>query len=71
MNATLTVIEASAWLGISKNTAYEAVRRDGKLAGVSVIRVGRRLLVPRAPLLAVLGLDPHTVDETANEEGSG
>jgi hypothetical protein len=66
MSATLTVTAAAALLGISRNSAFEAVRRDGELAGVPVIRVGRRLLVPRVPFFAVLG-----VDETADEESSG
>lgn len=56
--ATLTIPEAAELLGVSRNTAYETARRDGELAGVPVIRVGqRRLLVPRAPLLEVLGVE--------------
>jgi hypothetical protein len=66
VSATLTVTAAAALLGIARNSAFEAIRRDGELAGVPVIRVGRRLLVPRAPFFAVLG-----VDETADEESSG
>ena len=55
--ATLTIPEAAELLGCSRNTAYETVRRDGELAGVAVIKIGeRRLLLPRAPLLAVLGV---------------
>ena len=66
MSATLTIPEAAALLGVSRNTAYETARRDGELAGVPVIRVGqRRLLVPRAPLLVVLGVEQRTVDEAA------
>ncbi len=63
MSATLTILQASKLLGISKNTAYEAAR-SGQLAGVPVLRVGRRLLVPAAPLLALLGL---TLDEESEE----
>ena len=60
MSATLTIAEAAELLGVSRNTAYETARRDGSLAGVPVIRVGqRRLLLPRAPLLAMLGVDPN------------
>ncbi len=49
--------------GIGRNLAYEIVARDGELAGVSVLRIGRRLLIPEARLLAVLGLDdsPNSV----------
>ena len=57
MSATLTMPEAAELLGVSRNTAYQLARRDGELAGVVVLRVGRRLLIPRAPLLAVLGVD--------------
>lgn len=71
MSATLTIPEACALLGLSKNSGYQAARRDGELAGVPVLRVGCRLLVPKAPLFAALGLDEPTVDETADEEGSG
>ena len=66
MSATLTVTAAAALLGISRNSAFEAIRRDDELAGIGIIHVGRRLLVPRAPFFAVLG-----VDETSDEESSG
>jgi len=51
--ATLTIEETAAQLGISRSSAYEAARR-GQL-GVPVIRIGRRLLVPRAALERLLG----------------
>ncbi len=57
VSATLTVTEAAKLLGVGRNLAYEIVARDGELAGVPVIRVGRRLLIPQARFLAVLGLD--------------
>ena len=57
VSATLTVPEAAQLLGIGRNLAYEIVGRDGEIAGVPVIRVGRRLLIPLARLLEVLGLD--------------
>lgn len=57
VSATLTVPEAARLLGVGRNLAYEIAARDGEIAGVPVIRVGRRLLVPLARLLAVLGLD--------------
>lgn len=64
MSATLTIPEVAELLGIARNTAYSVARRDGAIAGVPVIRVGeRRLLVPRAPLLLVLGVEERTVDE--------
>jgi excisionase family DNA binding protein len=56
VSATLTVPEAARLLGIGRNLAYEIAARDGEIAGVTVIRVGRRLLIPLARLLEVLGL---------------
>ena len=50
---TLTIEEAAHELGISRYLAYEQAR-TGQLAGVPVLRVGRRLLVPRAALDRVL-----------------
>jgi excisionase family DNA binding protein len=43
---TLTVEEAAALLGIGRNSAYQAVAR-GELPA---LRLGRRLLIPRAAL---------------------
>jgi len=48
---TLTVEEAGGLLGISRNSAYEAARR-GELPA---IRIGKRLIVPRAALEKLLG----------------
>jgi len=47
---TMTVGEAATALGISRNLAYQAVR-DGH---IPVIRIGRRLLVPRRALERLL-----------------
>lgn len=49
--ATLTVEQAATILGISRGSAYEAAR-SGQLP---TIRIGRRLLVPRAKLEELLG----------------
>ena len=49
-----TVSEAAALLGISRAFAYELVAR-GELP---VIRLGRRRLVPRRALLALVELEP-------------
>jgi len=43
---TLTVIEAARILGLSRNAAYEAIRR-GELPA---LRFGRRVVVPAAAL---------------------
>ena len=50
---TITIDEAARLLGIGRNLAYQAAR-TGSLASVPVIRVGKRLLVPRAPLERLL-----------------
>jgi len=48
---TVTVEEAAQMLGISRSSAYECVRR-GELRA---LRLGRRLVVPRAALEELLG----------------
>jgi excisionase family DNA binding protein len=48
---TLTVEQAAKLLRISRGLAYEAARRGE----IPTIRLGRRVLVPRAKLLALLG----------------
>lgn len=50
---TLTVEEAAALLGISRNSAYEAVRR-GEIPSV---RIGGRIVIPRQRFLDWLGAD--------------
>jgi excisionase family DNA binding protein len=50
---TLTVKEAAGLLGISLHGAYDAAHR-GELP---VIWIGRRMLVPTAALMAMVGLD--------------
>ncbi len=49
--ATITVEEAARLLGISRGLAYEGVRRGE----IPAIRIGRRMLVPRRAILALLG----------------
>jgi len=75
VSATLTITEAAELLGVGRNLAYEIATRDGELAGVPVIRVGRRLLIPSARLLAVLGLngnsDPSVARDTMVKADSG
>jgi excisionase family DNA binding protein len=41
---TLTVEEAGAQLGVSRNSAYEAARTGQ----IPTIKIGKRILVPRA-----------------------
>ena len=47
---TYSVEEAAELLGISRNSAYEAVRK-GELP---TVRLGRRILIPRSRLEAML-----------------
>ncbi len=47
---TLTIAEAADLLGISHWLAGEEIRRTDALCGVKVIRIGRRVLIPRAEL---------------------
>jgi excisionase family DNA binding protein len=60
----LTVTEAATLLRISRNSAYEAARRGE----IPTIRLGRRLLVPRAALERLL---EQTDTSPGGEEGSG
>ena len=48
--ATLSVDAAAKYIGVSRSSAYEAIRR-GELPA---IRIGRRLLVPVAALERML-----------------
>lgn len=50
----LTVEEAAKMLRIGRSNAYEAV----KTGDIPTIRVGRRILVPRARLMALLNAEP-------------
>lgn len=49
---TMTMSEAAQVLGVSRNALYD-VARSGQIApGVPVLRIGRRLVVPRDRLIA-------------------
>jgi excisionase family DNA binding protein len=50
---TITVDQAAQVLGVSRISAYAAIRR-GEIASISI---GKRLTVPTAPLRRQLGLD--------------
>jgi excisionase family DNA binding protein len=53
---TISVERAGLLLGISRGSAYEAVRRGE----VPSIRIGHRVVVPTAALLRLLGIDPES-----------
>jgi excisionase family DNA binding protein len=59
--ATITVTDAADILGISRRSAYRAAAA-GQLP---VIKIGRRLLVPTARLLHLLG---HHTDQPPNTD---
>jgi len=46
----LTVLEAAGMLGISRNLAYEGIRRGE----IPSLKIGRRILVPRVALERLL-----------------
>ena len=53
--ATLSVAKAAELLGVGKSAAYEAVRQ-GRIPAIRVSE--RRIVVPTAPLLKMLGSGP-------------
>jgi excisionase family DNA binding protein len=60
---TVTVAQAAVMLGISRTSAYERVRRGE----IPTVRLGRRLLVPKARLLAMLEGEPPANAPTEDE----
>jgi excisionase family DNA binding protein len=50
-SAVLTMVEVAALLNVDERTA----RRAAEAGQIPSVRVGRRILVPRLPLLALLG----------------
>lgn len=59
---TLTVEECAKVLGIGRQLAYDKV----KTGEIPALKIGRRLLVPRAALERLLNL---TIDKTDLERG--
>lgn len=57
---TLTVEEAAEILGLSRAFAYEAVRRGE----IPSIRIGRRVLVPKAALNRLLSGEQESLDDS-------
>lgn len=52
---TYTVPEAAELLGCSPSAAYEAIKAGD--FPVPVLRIGRKIVVPAAPLHAALGIE--------------
>lgn len=53
---TITVEQAADILGVSRSSAYRAAKNDE----IPTFKIGRRLLVPTARLMAMLAIDPAT-----------
>lgn len=49
---TLTVPKAGAYLGLGRDSSYSAAKRGE----IPTLRIGRRLVVPTAALLGLLGI---------------
>lgn len=62
---TLTVDAVAKLLHVSRASAYQAVH-SGEIPS---IRVGRRILVPTAALLALLGLDGGRLPAPGSQDG--
>ncbi len=63
---TLTVDEAARCLGIGRNLAYEAIAKGE----IPVVKVGKRLLVPKAALETLLAAGQPKKND-ANESRGG
>ena len=68
---TYTVGEAAKAIGVSRNLAYELVRRGD----LRIVHVGRRILVPRDAVRELLGLgqeqapaSPRATPESRSDE---
>lgn len=57
--STYTVDEAAALLGVNRLTIYNAVKRND--APFPVVRIGDRVLIPRAALDRILAGEPEPV----------
>lgn len=61
---TYTVTEAADLLGISRSSAYECVRR-GEIPSLTL---GRRVVVPRRALEALLAIEPDCPERVHGED---
>ncbi len=63
---TLTVPEAGKVLGLGRNSSYDAARRGE----IPTVRIGKRLLVPRAALAKLLGETSEDLDVDPEPRGN-
>ena len=61
VSATITVEQAGQALGISRNSAYAAA----KAGELPVIKIGRRLLVPKVAFERLLAGEKHGTEAAA------
>ena len=61
---TCSIGEAAVLLGIGRASAYEAARTGQ----IPTIKLGRRLVVPRAALERLLSGEPHPLSEAASTD---
>lgn len=64
----LNVHAAALALGVSRSTVYRRIK-DGALP-LPVIRLGRRYIVPTAPVLRALGIEQRPVDPADVRDGT-
>jgi excisionase family DNA binding protein len=64
MRDTYTIEEAARKLGIGRNSCYDAARAGQ----IPIIKIGKRMLVPKAELDRLLGLVP---DQGGSVTGGG
>lgn len=62
---TLTVAEAAAWLGVGRQTCYEAIARGD----VPSLHIGRRIVVPTAQLMSLLGMEAKGASDPPSGSG--
>ena len=65
--AVVTVAEAASVFGVDARTVIRAID-NGELPA---LRLGRRVLIPRLPLLAALGISVEDTLTEAPDAGSG
>lgn len=68
---TVDVPTAGRCWGMSRTSAYRAARSGELAPGVPVLRLGRRLVVTRAALLAALGIAERDSAVTDSAPGRG
>jgi excisionase family DNA binding protein len=65
--AVVTIAQAASVFGVDVRTVTRAIE-NGELPA---LRLGRRVLIPRLPLLAALGVRVHDALTEVHDAGSG